>query len=132
MSREIEIEKTYLAKFLPSDLFKSKSVKMVDLYIPKESEHCKLRIRQKDDSYTITKKTVVKPGDSSVQTEDNIIINAAEFKALNKIRGHRLEKTRYFYSYGGRTAEIDVFSGALKGLALVDFEFSSKKEADDF
>lgn len=49
-----------------------------------------------------------------------------------KIGGNRISKTRYYYPYKNQIAEIDVFSGKLKGLILVDFEFKSHQELDDF
>lgn len=132
MSHEIEIEKTYLAKFLPSDLKSCKSEKMLDIYLPKESKHAKLRIRQKGESYVITKKTVIDKNDVSTQLEEHIRLSTEEFKSFSKISGNKISKTRYYYPYKNYTAEIDIFSGKLKGLVLVDFEFKNKKEFKNF
>lgn len=58
MSQEIEIEKTYLARFLPDNLEKCQSKEMLDIYIPKNSNHAKLRIRKSGSTYVITKKAL--------------------------------------------------------------------------
>jgi adenylate cyclase len=132
MSKEIEIEKTYLAKFLPNNLVKCKSKEMLDIYIPKESKHAKLRIRKSGDSYVITKKSVISEGNASTQLEESIKITPEEFKAFLKIGGNIIKKTRYFYPYKDYVAEIDVFAGKLKGLVLIDFEFKNHKQLKDF
>lgn len=132
MSREIEIEKTYLAKFVPKDIKKYESKKMLDIYLPKNSKHAKLRIRQSGSNYVITKKSLINKDNSSVQLEENIKLNPEEFKAFSKISGHRISKTRYYYPYKNKVAEIDIFSGRLKGLVLIDFEFKNYKELKSF
>jgi len=132
MSREIEIEKTYLAKFLPKDLEKCESKKMLDIYLPKESKHAKLRVRQSGSTYVITKKSVISKNNASTQLEENINLTLAEFKSLAKISGNRISKIRYYYPYKNQLAEIDVFLGKLKGLVLIDFEFKSHKDLKNF
>ncbi len=79
----IEIEKTYLAKFLPKGLSKFPHKEIIDLYIPKVAEHSKLRIRKNGDSYVITKKNLVNENDASTQIEQNIKISKEEFMALS-------------------------------------------------
>lgn len=132
MSQEIEIEKTYLAKFLPNGLSKCESKKMLDIYLPKKSKHAKLRIRQSGSSYVITKKSLISEDNASTQLEENIKLTPDEFKAFSKISGNRISKTRYYYPYKNQIAEIDVFSGKLKGLVLIDFEFKNQKDLKKF
>ena len=43
---EIELERTFLAKYLPIDLNKFPSKQMQDSYIPKHARHPVLRIRK--------------------------------------------------------------------------------------
>ena len=57
---EIELEKTYLAKYLPGGLKDSPSKEIKDIYIPESIDHPVLRIRKRDDKYEITKKTTSK------------------------------------------------------------------------
>ena len=39
-----------------------------------------------------------------------------------------MHKTRYYYPLEGRTAEVDMFLDELKGLVLVDVEFTENEE----
>ncbi len=127
----LEFEKTYLAKNIPEGLAKCKSREIIDIYIPKSSDHPKLRLRKNGDKFEMTKKQPVGE-DKSVQQEQTIILTKEEFEALSKLEGKRVSKLRYYYNYAGRVAEIDVFQEALKGLVIVDFEFSNEKEKNDF
>ena len=132
MSQELEIERTYLAKDLPVGLEKCACREIIDLYLPRKAVHAKLRVRKSGDSYAITKKTPVSEASASIQTEETIKITPEEFKALLKADVRKIEKRRYLYPVGKLTAEIDVFGGKLKGLVLVDFEFNSASEAQNF
>jgi CYTH domain-containing protein len=132
MSKEIEIEKTYLAKFLPEDIDSCDFKEMKDLYLPKNAKHAHLRIRKNGDSFTITKKEPVEGEDSSIHVEHSIKITKEEFEAFEKVDADIIEKKRYYYPYQGRVAEIDIFLGKLKGLVLVDFEFGNKEDLNNF
>jgi CYTH domain-containing protein len=127
-----ELERTYLAKEIPEGLQKCKHKEIIDIYIPKSRIHPTLRIRKNGDSYEITKKEPVSEGDSSDQIEQTIELTKEEFDELTKLDGKRAHKVRYFFPYGNKTAEIDVFQGELKGLVLVDFEFDSEEEKSSF
>ncbi len=130
---ELELEITYLAKLLPEDfLEKSTSKKIIDIYLPKSSEHPKLRIRQSGDKYEITKKEILDPNDASKQLENTIGISEAEFKALETIESKKIEKTRYFYPYNWKIAEFDIFEWDLTWLIVVDFEFKQEEEKNKF
>jgi adenylate cyclase len=129
----IELEKTYLAKELPKNLKECKSKEIIDVYIPKESEHPKLRLRKNGNKFELTKKEPVNEGDASNQREQTIILTETEFEALNKqIEGKRIHKLRYLYDYNERTAEFDIFQDKLLGLVVVDFEFEKIEEKDKF
>ena len=129
---EIELEKTYLAKYLPADLEKSPSKEIKDIYIPKELNHPCLRIRKNGDSYQMTKKEPVKDKDSSEQYEHTIKLTAEEFAALEHTPGKEARKIRYYYKLNGRTYEIGVYKNALEGLVVIDVEFTDKRDKDDF
>lgn len=120
----IENERTYLAKHLP-DLSNSASQEMLDVYIPKDAEHPVLRIRRRGEKYEITKKQPVQDGDASRQSEQTVVLTAAEFNELATLEGKRVRKIRYVYEHQGRECEIDVFQDGLEGLVLVDFEFAA-------
>ncbi|MFZ4649040.1 MAG: hypothetical protein ACOYMB_05455 [Patescibacteria group bacterium] len=132
MSREFEIEKTYLAKYLPADLRDHKYLELLDIYLPENSPHPKLRIRKSGDSYTITKKSPVSTETCSIQNEDSIKITAEEFNALLNVSARKIHKIRYLYPYQEYIAEFDVFLDQLAGLVLIDFEFASQESLEQF
>lgn len=128
----IELEKTYLAKKLPENLKSCKFKEIIDVYIPKLSDHPKIRLRKNGDRFEITKKEPINRKDTSNLKEQTIILTETEFNALNKLEGKRVRKIRYHYDYNGQMAEIDVFQDDLRGLVVVDFEFASLKEKNNF
>jgi len=128
----IELERTFLAKIIPTGLENCKHKEVMDVYLPKEAEHPVLRLRKNGDSYEMTKKEPVSGTDSSKLTEHTIPLTKQEFDALRKIKGKEVRKIRYYYEYEGRTAEVDVFQDKLKGLVLIDFEFSMEEEKEHF
>lgn len=127
----IELEKTYLIKKIPKGYKKSPKKEIIDIYFPKTAKHPNLRLRKSGDKYEMTKKTPI-DGDSSRQLEQTIPLTKEEFAALSKVAGKKVHKIRYYYPHAGRTAELDVFQGDLKGLVVVDFEFEAVEEKDVF
>ena len=132
MSTEIEYERTYLAKELPSNLDKSRSVVIRDIYIPDTVNHACLRLRQKGDSFEITKKMPVSGGDSSVQYEHTIKLDEDEWSALARCSDKSFVKRRYFTKIEGLPAEVDVYGENLTGLVVIDFEFDTEEKKDAF
>ena len=126
-----EIERTFLAKEIPSDIESYPSKEIIDIYVPESSDHPTLRIRKNGDKYEITKKEPVKD-DPSHQHEHTIPLKEEEFNSLIQSPGKKVHKKRYFYPYNGKELEIDVFQGELKGLVLVDAEFEQHDEKDEF
>ncbi|MDP3989155.1 MAG: hypothetical protein Q8P93_02880 [bacterium] len=126
-----EFELTFLPKSLP-DLLKSSCKEMLDIYIPSSSDHPYLRIRRNGETYEMTKKQPVQTGDASHQLETTISLNREEFDELAEVQGKRVSKRRYLYNEGDVAYEIDVFQEALKGLVLVDVEFSSLEEKNAY
>jgi len=128
----IELEKTYLAKYLPEGLEKCPFKEIKDIYIPESIEHPVLRIRQHGDKYEITKKQPVHGTDSSEQYEHTIILTKEEFSSMEQVKGKVVRKIRYYYNHCGIQAEVDVFQGDLKGLVLIDFEFKEIADKNNF
>ncbi len=129
----IELEKTYLVKKFPENLKNSKFKEIMDVYLPKNSNHPKLRLRKNEDIFELTKKEWINSNDASRQNEQTIILSEKEFNSLNnQLDGKRIYKIRYYYNYNGQTAEFDIFQDELSGLALVDFEFDSINKKDNF
>lgn len=128
----IELEKTYLLRFIPNNLADCDHVEMLDVYFPISSMHPHLRLRKRGDILELTKKTLINLGDASNQLEQTIKLEQDEFDVLSQIDGKRVRKIRYYFKQDGYTAEIDVFQDTLSGLILVDIEFNSIKEKDGF
>ncbi len=128
----IELEKTYLVKYIPSGLEGCRSKEIIDIYIPGLSPHPTLRLRNIAGNFEITKKEPVDVNNPEYQVEQTIALNEIEFNEIAKLGGKRIHKTRYLYPCNGRTAEIDVFQGSLEGLVVVDFEFDNRADMDSF
>ena len=127
----IELEKTYLAKYLPEWIESCKSKEIIDIFLPKNAIHSQLRIRKNWDKYEITKKTPI-DNDPSKLNECTIPLNKEEFEELNKLEWKKIHKIRYLYEYNWNIAEIDVFQWELTWLILVDFEFKKEEEKNIF
>lgn len=128
----LELERTYLVKYLPADLADCPQKEIIDIYFPRQAAHPTLRLRQQGNRFELTKKKRIEIADASAQEETTIDLSAQEFEALAKMEGKRLRKTRYDYIQAGRTAQIDVFQDELAGLVLADFEFEGIAEKDLF
>ncbi|MFS6779579.1 CYTH domain-containing protein, partial [Staphylococcus aureus] len=96
------------------------------------TEHPSLRIRKKGNSFEITKKQPLDESDSSEQSEHTIKVTEEEYNSLIQIKGKKVSKIRYDYNYNGINAEIGVFQDELKGLVLVDVEFTDSNSKDAF
>lgn len=129
---ELELERTFLAASLPEDILKFPSHIIRDIYIPDGAENACLRLRQKDNTYVITKKQPVDGVDSSRQHEHTIELSEPEFKCLTKCSTKKVSKRRFVADIEGWPAEIDVFLDDLAGLVLIDFEFATDQDMDTF
>lgn len=128
----IELEKTYLAKYIPESIKNCDFKEIIDIYIPLWSQHPKLRIRKNWCKFEITKKEPIKDWDFSNQNEQTIILTEEEFNVLWNIPWKRVSKIRYYYKYENLTAEIDIFKDWLEWLVTIDFEFNNLKDKDIF
>lgn len=129
----IELELTFLARNIPSEVQEVKPDHILDVYIPESLNiHSHLRLRQRAEIYEITKKVLLDEGDASKQIEYTIPLDANEFAALRPVSNKLIEKNRYLVAIEGSLAEVDIFMGALKGLVLIDFEFPTIKEKNSF
>lgn len=132
MNQAIELELTFLAKRIPSEIEGATPTRIVDIYIPDTSEHSHLRLRQKGDQYELTKKTPIQDGDASAQLEQTISLSQLEFEVMAVISQKRVVKDRYRVMLGNREAEVDVFRDKLQGLVVIDFEFTTPAEKARF
>jgi CYTH domain-containing protein len=130
---ELEIEVSYLPTRLPQGLDQITPKRITDMYLSDDTDLLsKLRLRQKGDSYEMTKKVTPDPTHLSVQHEYNISLTEAEFTKLRSVHGREVIKDRYFMPLGNHTVEVDVFKGDLEGLILIEVEFSSEAQRDAF
>ncbi|MBA3679505.1 hypothetical protein H0W80_04980, partial [Candidatus Saccharibacteria bacterium] len=65
MANEIEKEQTYLLNSLPVDLTGWKKEYTKDVYLPPNSDNPQIRLRQRGDTYFMTKKYPLVEGDLS-------------------------------------------------------------------
>lgn len=129
---ELELELTFLAREIPKEIASVAPERLVDIYIPENVEHPELRLRQKANTFEITKKVPLDGIDFSQHNEFTIPLNQHEYEALRTTSQRIIEKDRYKAMVDGTAAEIDVFAGALAGLVLIDFEFSSYEAKSNF
>ena len=127
----LEYERTFLAKYLPSGLENCQHKEILDIWIPTDADMRVtpgLRIRKIGERYEVTKKYPVDEKDAAVQHEFTAPLIKEEFDELERcLAGKRARKIRYLYPSNGVTFEIDVFQDKLRGLVLVDAEFSEGK-----
>ena len=76
--------------------------------------------------------TFVAAGDASEHIEQTIPLTEEEFAALSRCSAKRVAKDRYRVVIDGILAEIDIFIEDLAGLVLIDFEFDTEDEKDNF
>lgn len=129
---ELEREKTFLLKSLPVDLAMSRFEDISDAYIPMDAPHPVLRLRHRGNRYELTKKVLSDDSDASHQTEHTISLTSDEAAAFDKVEAKRFTKRRYYCTLEGYPAEVDLYQGALAGLAVVDFEFEDDKKMSEF
>lgn len=128
----IEYELTFLAREIPPEIRNSLPNRLVDVYIPENATHPHIRLRRKGNTYEITKKVPLAADDLSEHSEQTIPLEQAEFESLTSGHGRLIEKDRYNVVIEGHPAEVDVFSGKLEGLVLIDFEFSLAADKQAF
>jgi adenylate cyclase len=125
-----EIERKFMVKMdrLPFDLRGQVGAAIEQGYLATE-ETASVRLRRQDDRCLLT----VKTGSDMVRGEYEIDLDPGRFAILwPATSGRRLRKVRYRLPIGERTAELDIFEGALAGLALVEVEFPDRRSAKDF
>lgn len=127
----IELERTFLLKTIPLHLTNYPHKEMVDIYIPPLQSHPNLRIRKNGEIYELTKK-VPKNKDNSEFRERTIPLTKEEFTHLSVIEGKKVQKNRYLYIINNRKVDVDIFTGELAGLILIDFEFATVEKKNKF
>ncbi|WP_424927265.1 CYTH domain-containing protein [Amaricoccus tamworthensis] len=124
-----EIERKFLVLNAPDlDGLKSETVRQG--YLSATEDKVEVRVRQKGAGFFLT----VKSGGSVVRSEHEVSLDQSQFDDLwPATEGRRLEKTRYSGSLErGETFELDVYSGTLAPLMVVEVEFPSLEDAEAF
>lgn len=124
MAIEIEKEQTYLLNSLPADLTGWKKEYTKDVYLPPNTDNPQIRLRQRGDTYFMTKKYPLVEGDLSTMVEETINLSKTEFIFLEaNLEGNILEKNRYSIKKDGFIMEVDEYLGNLEPLLVLDIEW---------
>ena len=123
----IEIERKFLVKEMPDNLDNYERVDMTQGYL---NTNPVVRIRKENDDYVLT----YKGSGLLSRSEYNLPLNEESFNHLiKKCDGIIISKSRYKIPLKNKLmAELDIFKGDLDSLKLVEVEFNSVEEADNF
>ncbi len=124
-----EIERKFLLGEPPDWLQDCASVPIEQGYVAL-AEETEVRLRKAGERRLLT----VKRGQGEVREEVEIPLGEDQFDALWPLTARRqLAKTRFLVALEeGLEAEVDVFEGDLKGLAVAEVEFESERQSGDF
>lgn len=143
MTTKLEIERKFLVKFPTSWSALSEMFdELVDVkritqtYMEPEDDGQAARVRKTVEGLTGDTQTVYhynkkKPVESGVHEETEREISKSEYeKYLKKANSDKsaVEKTRFVFKFNDQVFELDVFKGALKGLAVLEIELKDKNE----
>lgn len=126
----VEIERKFLVPELPPNLERWPATRIEQGYLAIGHEGTEVRIRRRNGDAVLT----VKGGEGRSRTEEEFGIDDGRFARLWPLtEGRRLEKTRHVMTAGdGLKIELDVYSGGLAGLSVVEVEFDTEAAADAF
>ena len=123
----IEIERKFLVKKIPDNLDTYERIDMTQGYL---NTNPVVRVRKENDDYVLT----YKGSGLLSHSEYNLPLNKEAFDhLLKKCDGIIISKSRYKIPIENNlTAELDIFKGDLDSLKLVEVEFDSVEEANNF
>lgn len=123
----MEIERKFIPKYLPENLNSFPSHKIEQAYLNTSPV---VRIRKQNEAYFLT----YKGGGMMAKEEYNLPLNETSYlHLLEKADGNIITKTRFLIPiHDNLTAELDIFKGKFEGMLLVEVEFDSIKQAEDF
>ncbi|MGA2453146.1 MAG: CHAD domain-containing protein [Solirubrobacteraceae bacterium] len=126
----MEIERKFLVAHPPPGLESYPHRHLAQGYLLSAGEDLEVRLRASDGHGLLT----VKQGGGLAREEYEHAIEPERFERLWPLtEGHQLEKVRY--TIPGEEAlmiELDVYAGALDGLAIAEVEFDSEAQAQRF
>ncbi len=121
----LEIERKFLVRNVPYDLFSLSSVRISQGYLAVGNLE-EIRLRRREDQIFLT----VKQGQGLSRIEAEVALDIQQFTTLWPLtRDRRIEKIRYSIPFQNKTIELDVFKGGLEGLRLAEVEFESEEAA---
>lgn len=125
----LEIERKFLVGSVPEAITHQKKIEIIQGYLAIDDDGNEVRIRKAGETYSMT----VKSDGSLERKEFETEISESQFRTLYPASdGRRIEKTRYYIEYMGKTIELDVYHGSLSGLIVAEIEFSSTEQSNQF
>lgn len=126
--KHLEIERKFLIKKIPDNLWNFVKKEIIQGYIENEDwKH--FRIRKEWNVYSKT----IKTWSGLIRQEDENEISKEEFeKYWKSVWNVFLEKTRYEIPYLNHIIELDIYKWILKWLSVVEVEFDSEKDSEKF
>lgn len=123
----MEIERKFLVKELPDNLDSYEQKRISQGYL---CTNPVLRIRRSNEDYFLTYKS---HGLIAREEHEFEIPQEAFEHLLRKVDGTLIDKIRYLIPLeDGHVAELDIFQGTLAPLRLVEVEFESLEDAENF
>ena len=128
MATGTEIERKFLVAEMP-DLAAAKAVEIRQGYVTRPEDSIEVRLRQKGENYFLT----IKSGSGMVRGEHESEISRDTFETLWPAASATVDKVRWTGSLDdGSVFELDVFSGDLAPLVVVEVEFDTVEAAHAF
>ena len=123
----MEIERKFLVKQIPGILEKYPKKEIEQSYISTDPT---IRLRKSNSEFILT----IKGKGTIAREEFELELSEKQYLSLiKKIETPILAKTRYLIPLDtGHIAELDIYKGKLEGLATVEVEFQTVKEAENF
>ena len=130
----MEIERKWLVRpeEIPYDLGTLPALEIEQAYVSFSPVVRVRRINRGERHILTVKRPTAYGGLANEEAEKDIDAELYDF-LLSAASGTVIRKTRYLHALpGGLTEEIDVFSGALQGLAYLEIEFSDVAAAEKY
>ncbi len=126
----VEVERKWLVETAPSEVLGAPAEHIDQGYLTIGEAGAETRVRRKGERFWIT----VKSGSGLSRQETEVELTAGQFEALwPATEGARVEKVRHSMpARDGHLIELDVYSGSLDGLIVVEVEFDDPRAAESF
>ena len=124
-----EIERKFLLADPPEHLDGLPRKKIRQGYIAVTQGGTEVRVRKEGKRHFLT----IKEGHGENRGEEEVEINDSQFASLWPLtKGQRVRKIRYEVAHDGKTVEVDVYRGKLKGLTTAEVEFPDEGASHGF